>query len=135
VLVLGGFFVVLLRAGWTWGDPTGAGTPLHGAYLEATTMTFAGIVACQVGTAVAARTERASLRQIGFFTNPLLLLGIVSELVFLAAIVLLPPLQHLFGTRPLEAWQVALLCTFPPIVWGSDELRRALRRRRARASV
>jgi calcium-translocating P-type ATPase len=134
-LVVGGFFLVLVRGGWGWGDPTGAGSPLHDTYLQATTMTFAGIVACQVGTAVAARTERASLRQIGFFTNPLLLLGIVSELVFLAAIVLLPPLQHLFGTRPLEAWQVALLCTFPPIVWGSDELRRALRRRRARASV
>lgn len=72
-LVLGGFFVVLLRGGWSWGDATGSGTPLHGLYLEATTMTFAGIVACQVGTAVAARTESASLRQVGLLTNPLLL--------------------------------------------------------------
>ena len=43
--------------------PTSAtGSPLHDAYLQATTMTFLGIVACQVGTAFAARTERASLR-------------------------------------------------------------------------
>ena len=34
VLVLGGFFWVLLRAGWSPGDPTGAGTPLHHAYLR-----------------------------------------------------------------------------------------------------
>ena len=34
------------------------GRALHHAYLEATTMTFAGIVACQIGTAFAARTER-----------------------------------------------------------------------------
>jgi calcium-translocating P-type ATPase len=132
VLVLGGFFFVLLRAGWSWGDPTGAGAPLHDAYLQATTMTFAGIVACQVGTALAARTERASLRQVGFFTNPFLLWGIVSEIVFLAAIVLLPPLQHLFGTRPLGWTEVGLLCAFPLVIWGADELRRGRIRRRAR---
>ena len=51
----------------------------HDTYLQATTMTFAGIVACQIGTAVAARTERASLRSVGFFTNPLLLWGIASR--------------------------------------------------------
>jgi calcium-translocating P-type ATPase len=130
VLVLGGFFFVLLRAGWSWGGPTGVGTPLHGAYLEATTMSFAGIVACQIGTAIAARTERASLQQVGFFTNPLLLWGIASEIVFLAALVLVPPLQRLFGTRTLGPAELAILCVFPFVVWGSDELRRARFRRR-----
>jgi calcium-translocating P-type ATPase len=128
-LVLGGFFFVLLRAGWSWGEPTGTGASLHDAYLQATTMTFAGIVACQVGTALAARTEHASLRQVGFFTNPLLLWGILSEIAFLAAIVLLPPLQHLFGTRPPGAAGIAMLCAFPLVVWGADELRRARLRR------
>jgi calcium-translocating P-type ATPase len=130
-LVLGGFFFVLLRAGWRWGDPTGTGTPLHGAYLEATTMTFAGIVACQVGTAIAARTEHASLREVGFFTNPLLLWGIVSEIAFLVALVLVPPFQTLFGTRPLGLTELGLLCSFPFLVWGSDEMRRAALRRTA----
>ena len=72
-LVTGGFFFVLLRAGWSPGDAAGTGTPLHHDYLLATTMTFAGITACQVGTAFAARTDRASLRSIGVFSNPLLL--------------------------------------------------------------
>ena len=67
------------RAGWSPGDAVGAGSPLHDAYLQATTMTFAGIVACQIGTAFAARTEHASLRSVGFFTNPLLLWGIASS--------------------------------------------------------
>jgi magnesium-transporting ATPase (P-type) len=44
-LVLAAFLVVLRRAGWSPGDAVGAGTALHHAYLEATTMTFAGIVA------------------------------------------------------------------------------------------
>jgi len=128
-LVLGGFFFVLLSAGWHWGDPTGTAAPLHHAYQQATTMTFAGIVACQIGTALAARTDRASLRQIGFFTNPLLLWGILSEIVFLAAIVAAPPFQHLFGTRLPTAPDLAMLCAFPIIVWAADELRRARQRR------
>ena len=128
-LVVGGFFFVLLRGGWSWGDATGAGTPLHGLYLQATTMTFAGIIACQVGTAVASRTERASLRQVGPLTNPLLLFGIATEILFLAAIMVAPPLQHILGTRPLSGPELGLLCVFPLFVWGADELRRVHLRR------
>jgi calcium-translocating P-type ATPase len=130
VLVLLGFFFVLSRAGWYPGAPTGPGTPLHEAYLTATTMTFAGIVACQVGTAWAARTERASLRQVGVFSNPLLLWGIAFELAFAAALIYLPPLQALFSTRPLSLADLALLVAFPVIVWGVDEAWRMVLRRR-----
>jgi len=129
-LVLGGFFLVLGEAGWSPGEETGTGAPLHQDYLVATTMTFAGITACQVGTAFAARTSRASLRRIGFLSNPLLLWGIGFELLFAAALVYLPPLQDLFGTAALSPTHLAVLAGFPFIVWGSDELRRrALRRR------
>jgi calcium-translocating P-type ATPase len=128
-LVTGGFFAVLLAAGWAPGDPTGAGHPLHDDYLTALTMTFAGITACQVGTAFATRTTRASLRSIGVFSNRLLLWGILFELVFAAALVYVPPLQDVFGTAPLPAELVAVLATFPFVVWGSDELRRWIVRR------
>ena len=131
VLVLLGFFIVLHRAGWSPGVPVGPGTPLHEAYLTATTMTFAGIVACQVGTAFAARTTRAALWQIGVRSNPLLLWGIVVELAFAAALIYLPPLQVLFGTRPLGLPDLALLVPFPIIVWGVDEIWRAVSRRHA----
>jgi magnesium-transporting ATPase (P-type) len=132
-LVLAGFFYVLLQAGWSPGDDVGAGSPLHDAYLQATTMTFAGIVACQVGTAVAARTERASLRAVGLFTNPMLLWGIAFELLFAGALIYLPFLQDLFHTAALGPAELAILATFPFVVWGADELRRArLRRSRTR---
>jgi calcium-translocating P-type ATPase len=124
-LVLGGFFAVLLRAGWSPGDDVGAGSPLHHAYLQATTMTFAGIVACQIGTAVAARTERAPLRKVGAFSNRMLLWGIASEIVFAAALVYVPLFQGVFGTAALGPAELALLATFPFVVWGADELRRA----------
>jgi calcium-translocating P-type ATPase len=134
-LVLGGFFYVLLDAGWSLSDDVSQGSPLHGAYLEATTMTFAGIVFCQIGTALAARTEHASLRAVGFFSNRLLLWGILSELVFAAALIYVPPLQSLFGTAPLGGTEVAILAVFPFVVWGSDELRRAHARRSAVQAV
>jgi magnesium-transporting ATPase (P-type) len=128
-LVLAGFFVVLTAAGWSPGDPTGAGSSLHDAYLAATTMTFAGITACQVGTAFAARTSRASLWQIGPFSNPMLLWGIGFELVFAAALIYLPPLQGVFGTAAIEPRYLPILAVFPFLVWGSDELRRWVIRR------
>jgi magnesium-transporting ATPase (P-type) len=130
VLVLAGFFYVLLQAGWSVGDEVGPGSPLHHVYLQATTMTFAGIVACQVGTALAARTERASLRTVGLFTNRMLLWGIAFELVFAAAIVYVPFLQDVFATAALGPTELAILASFPLIVWGADELRRAHLRRR-----
>jgi calcium-translocating P-type ATPase len=129
-LVLGGFFFVLLRAGWRPGDPVAVGDPLHVDYLRATTMTFAGIVACQIGTAIAARTERASLRSVGLFTNPLLLWGVASEVAFAAGVIYLPPVQDVFGTTGLRPVDLALLLPFPLVVWGADELRRLLLRRR-----
>ncbi len=129
-LVAGGFFFVLLRAGWSPGAATGSGAPLHHAYLMATTMSFAGITACQVGTAFASRTSRASLREIGVFSNPLLIGGIAFELVFAAGLIYVPFLQGIFHTAGLGLPELGLLASFAPIVWGSDELRRAWRRRR-----
>ncbi|MFD5411980.1 cation-translocating P-type ATPase [Streptomyces nojiriensis] len=133
-LVMTAFFYVLWRAGWHPGDATGPGSPLHHAYVTATTATFAGIVTCQVGTAIAARTDHAALRDIGFFTNPLLLAGIAFELVFTAALVYVPPLQGVFGTAALPLDVVALIAVFPVLVWGTDELRRRARRNRLHTS-
>jgi magnesium-transporting ATPase (P-type) len=93
-------------------------------------MTFAGITACQVGTAFAARTSRASLREIGVFSNRYLLWGILFELVFAAAVIYLPPLQAVFGTNALSVRELAILAVFPLLVWGTDELRRWVRRSR-----
>jgi calcium-translocating P-type ATPase len=128
-LALSLFFAVLLQGGWHSGAAVGSHHPLHHAYLQATTMTFATIVACQIGTAFGARTERASLRAIGLFTNPLLLAGIASEIAFAAALIYVPPLQSIFATAAPPGWAMALLLPCPFIVWGADELYRLLGRR------
>jgi calcium-translocating P-type ATPase len=128
VLVVAGFFWVLRDGGWTPGADVGPGSALHHTYLQATTMTFLGIVACQVGTAFAARTERASLRSVGLASNPLLLGGIAFEIAFAAAIVTVPAVAHVLGMAPPPAGQLAALPLFAVLVWGVDEAARAVRR-------
>jgi calcium-translocating P-type ATPase len=132
LLVMGGYFLVMLTAGWSPNDPTGPGTPLHHTYLEATTMTWAGIVACQMGAAFAVRTSYASLRQVGVFSNPYLLRGVAFAIAFAAVIVYVPPVQSVFHTVALSPRDLAVLACFPFIVWGSDELWRWRQRRRHR---
>ena len=130
-LSIGGFFYVLVHAGWHPGDPTGPGHPLHHAYLQATTMTFLGMVMGQVGTAFAARTDRASLRSVGIFTNRYLLGGIAIALGLAAMIIYLPFFHTLLGTASLPPSTVIIALPFPFIVWSADEARRFIVRHRA----
>ena len=130
-LVMAGFFLTLRHAGWHPGASTGPGSPLNHGYRQATTVAWLGIVACQVGTAFAVRTDHASLRQVGVFTNKLLLAGIAAALAFAAALVYVPALHDFFGTAALSPSQLAIVAPFPFIVWGADEIRRALARRRS----
>ena len=92
-------------------------------------MTFLSMVMAQIGTAFAARTDRASLRSVGVFSNQWLLAGIASELTLAAAIIYLPPLQQLLSTAALPPRLLLVTVPFPFIVWGADELRRYLLRR------
>ena len=89
-------------------------------------------IACQIGTAFAARTDHASLRAIGVFSNPALLVGIAVAIVFALTLVYTPFLHPVFGTAALPVNQLMLVIPYPFIVWGADELRRLwLRRRKA----
>jgi len=129
LLVMMVFLVTLDHGGWHLGDDVSSG-PLHQLWQQATTMSFLGIVACQIGTAMASRTQHASLRQVGFFTNRLLLWGIAYEIVFAALVVTVPPFQAVFGTVAPDLWQVLVIVPFPLVVWGTDELWRWNTRRR-----
>lgn len=126
VLVMGGYFWVLYSGGWHWGESLDADNTL---YLQATTMTWAGIVSTQVGTAFACRTNRVSVFTVGFWSNRWLLWGILFEVVLTVLIVYVPPLQKIFATAGLGWHQWAVLVTFAPIMFLSDELRKMFSRR------
>ena len=135
---LTGFFTRYLEAGWTWGAwsemavlgnmPTG-GVPGTGIYMAATTMTLTGIVMAQVGNGFAMRTHRQSIFKVGFFTNRLLLWGILAMLLAQAALVYLPPLQAVFGTAALTWQEWAFLAMFAPVLLVADEIRKFFLRR------
>jgi len=129
-LVLSGFFLVLHNGGWHLHAATGNGAALHHLYQQATTVAWLGIVTSQIGTAFAARTDRASLRSIGLTSNPLLLAGIGIELLLTAALVYLPFLHPVFGTATPTLHQLTVVLPYPFIVWGADETRRWIQRRR-----
>jgi magnesium-transporting ATPase (P-type) len=131
-LQMAGFFYVLLKAGWHLGVNVDVGAPLHHAYQQATTMTFLGMIAGQIGTAFAVRAQRASLRSVGVFTNRYLLAGIAAEILLATAFVYAPPMRALLGTAPLPVSDLLLLLPYPVIVWGADEFMRYGRRKRAR---
>jgi hypothetical protein len=79
---------------------------------------------CQIGTAFAVRTDHASLRSVGVFSNRFLLGAIGIALAFAGALIDIPALNSIFGTAPLTGAQLVTVAPFPFIVWGADELRR-----------
>ena len=100
-LIMTGFYLTLRHGGWHPGAPTGPGSPLNHVYRQATTVAWLGIVACQIGTAFAVRTDHASLRSIGVFSNRFLLGAIGIALAFAAALIYIPALNSIFGTAAL----------------------------------
>jgi Ca2+-transporting ATPase len=126
-LALSAFFWTYWLAGWRPGLPMAATGPL---YRRATTMTFAAIVAAQVGNVFACRTDRESVFRAGLFSNPHVWLGIAAELALLLALVLVPPLRDIFRLAPLAFAEWSVLLALPPAMLGLEEGRKWLVRKR-----
>jgi magnesium-transporting ATPase (P-type) len=126
VLSLSGYLIVLWLAGWHLGSPLESSNPL---YMTATTMTLAGIVACQIGNAFACRSDSESIWRLGFSTNRLLIAAIVTEIALLLTLIYVLPLRTMFGLAPLAPEHWLLLLTFGPLLLLFEECRKALRRR------
>jgi magnesium-transporting ATPase (P-type) len=131
VAAMASFFAAYALAGWRPWEPLADSGDL---YLQATTMTMAGIVMAQVGAGLAWRTNVRSLFSVGLLTNRLLLVGIMVEVGMIALLSAMPWLAGVFHMSLLGPWQWAFLVLWPPLVVGLEEARKArLRRRLARA--
>ena len=120
------FMFAYWLAGWRpWESLTDTGT----LYREATTMTMAGIVMAQVGAALSWRTDRASLRAVGLWSNRLLLVGIAVEVAMIALLAYTPGLDDVFHTSGLGPWHWLLLLVWPPLVLAAAEAHKAAMRR------
>jgi magnesium-transporting ATPase (P-type) len=122
-LGLCGFFAAYWLSGWRAGEPMADRGPL---YNTATTMSLAGIVACQIGNAFACRSPRESIRQLGLTSNRFLLAGIVVEVAVLLLLMYVPPLARVFTLAPLEARHWLILAGFAPVLLIGEELRKVM---------
>ncbi len=112
-----------------WRPP--AALPATGSsYVQATALTYAGIVMGQVGAGFAFRTDRDSVLRIGLLSNRFLLVGIAFELALLIVLVYVPAFQSTFHTQAFDPRAWLLLIVWPVFVFGAEEARKAVFRRR-----
>ncbi len=99
-------------------------------YLIATTVFHMGVVAGQIGSALACRTEVDKVHRVGVFSNRFWLAGVAAMVVIIVALVYVPPLALAFEHQapPAAYWLMFLI--FPAVVYGADWIRKAVRRRR-----
>jgi calcium-translocating P-type ATPase len=125
-LALAAFFWVYWLAGWRPGLPLAAEGEI---YRRATTMTFAAIVAGQVGNVFACRTDRVSVFHVGLTANRMVVPAVLAEIGLLMMLILVPPFPTVFGLAPLGVHEWGVLLLFPFVILGLEEGRKWLVRR------
>lgn len=121
VASMSAYFFMNWLHGWPQAPLAADGTLV---YRMATTMTFAGIVAAQVGMVFNCRSDRVSVFRIGFFSNRLVLVGILVELALLGLLIYIPFLQDIFHTAPIGLREWAFVFAWTPLAILLDETRK-----------
>ncbi|MEW6735558.1 MAG: cation-transporting P-type ATPase [Acidobacteriota bacterium] len=107
IAALSTFFFVLYQEGWRYGEnlPNNSGL-----YLQATTACLSAIIVMQVANVFLCRSEKRSIFAFGFFSNKLIILGIIIEIVLIILIDYTHWGNLIFSTSPipLKAWLFAI---------------------------
>ena len=72
-------------------------------YRSATAMALAAVVFTQIGNLFTMRSTTRSVFKMPLFSNPMIWIGILSEILVILAIVYVPFMQDFIGTGPFEA--------------------------------
>jgi sodium/potassium-transporting ATPase subunit alpha len=120
------YFYVLFTGGWYWGQHLTIHDPL---YMQAVSAFFASIILCQIANVLICRTKKQSVLEKGLFSNKLINLGIISELILLAIIIYLPITRPFFGTAYLSPVELLPAIPFVLFIFISDEIRKWFIRR------
>lgn len=94
------------------------------------TMVFTNLTLSQMGNALASRSARDSLFQIGLFSNKVLLAAVLLTLVLQLAVVYIPFLQKIFATQPLSFQDLIICLLLSSIVFWAAELEKCLLNKR-----
>jgi sodium/potassium-transporting ATPase subunit alpha len=116
-----GFFYVLYKGGWQWGQMLASNNIL---YLQATTACLTAIIVTQIANVFACRSSRESVFHLGFFTNRLIFGSIAFELLLQLFIVYHPFGNKLFSTYPISLSIWLILVPFAFLLFFAEELRK-----------
>ncbi len=101
------------------------------------TVAFMSLALAQMANCLACRSERKLIAEIGFFSNPHMVVAIALTVVAQLAVLHVPALQKVFQTVPLTPIEIAACAGVSVAVFVSVELEklivRAVERRRASA--
>lgn len=128
VVAMGAYFFVNILNGWPNVPLASSGV----VYKQATTMTLASIVFCQIGAVLNCRTENESVFKIGIFANKKIVTGIIFEVLLISAIIYIPFLQNIFNTVAIgfKEWIYLIVLPFPILLL--EEGRKAISRKLSR---
>ncbi|MBW4591026.1 cation-translocating P-type ATPase [Aetokthonos hydrillicola Thurmond2011] len=93
------------------------------------TMLFTVLTFSEIAIALALRSERNSLFEIGLFSNPQLLAAVVLTFGLQLAVIYVPFLEDVFQTKPLSLCDLALSIVVSTIVFWFIELKKLIVRR------
>ena len=97
----------------------------------ASTIFFAGVVTAQIGNAITCRTEKPGVRRLGLLSNPLLWVGIATEIALALALIYVRPLAETFHHAALPPLAWVGLGLYAPLLYGLDRLFKARANRHA----
>lgn len=120
-----GFFYVLNQGGWHWGEHL---APNNILYMQATTACLTSIIVTQVANVFACRSFKESVFSIGFFSNRLIFVGIVFEIVLQIFIVYHPLGNRIFSTSPISINTWLILIPFAIFLFIAEEIRKYILR-------
>lgn len=118
-----GYFYVLNSGGWRWAESLPANNIL---YMQATTACLTGIVLAQVANGFVSRSFRESVFSLGVFSNKLLLVGILFEIILQIFIVYYPLGNSIFSTYPIPLNVWLALIPFAVLLFIAEEARKFL---------
>jgi Ca2+-transporting ATPase len=108
----------------------GKGVGESKALAEAQTLAVTTVVLFQCFYLLNCRSLRDSAREIGFFSNPWIFVGIAALLLLQAAYIYAPPMQAIFGTAPLDARDLLLATAAGAVILPVIGIEKRLARRR-----
>ncbi|NMC47728.1 MAG: cation-transporting P-type ATPase [Chloroflexi bacterium] len=106
--------------------------PASGAiYHSATAMALAAVVTTQIGNLFAQRAENTPITRMPWLNNKLVWIGILSELIVIAAIVYVPLFHRFIGTASFSLGYWPFLFAWSPLLMVADEVRKMIQWKKA----